>query len=449
MLISSSIIHSMIQMNIEEEKFYHIVFENQILAHERFNEKIPESMEQVEIWISDRYFIHISKKKWLIVNLVDNKLLFLDTHLKLYTDYSLPLDLLQCLNKVARLQYKNSYRNKGKITKTDQSKKINNMECEELLIVTEDINHTTINQWVTNDVPFNLENYYQLMGIARRFQFPNHDDSFHQQLEKVTGFPIYEEIAQTIRGKELRIIRKIKEINEENLPSDIADIPKDYTLKEKISYQELITQELTPLQKYSPEQEKIIQFLHYHHDWYLNRDINRLDEWITRNFTENTYIIGTNGVFPGEFEWRKGIQAAKEIYANDYYNKWNLRLFIEEADIEIDFEGQFAWVVVFGMVTRKATDHESRSSEASRKRSLARIKSYTETEWDTKRALYEVIHDASMILVQYERGEIFFWPVRCTFNLKKVNKEWKINQLHYSWSGYGFPAVRLFDVDIE
>ncbi|NPD90589.1 MAG: hypothetical protein HGN29_17900 [Asgard group archaeon] len=436
-------------MNIEDEKFYHIILETHIHAHERFNEKIPESIEQEELWIGDKYFIHISNKRWLIVNLVDNKLFFLDPQLKLYTDFSLPLDLLQCLTKVARLQYKNGYRNKGKITKTNQSKKINNFECEELLIVAEDMNRTTINQWITNDVPFNLENYYQLIRIARRFQFPNYDDLFHKQLDKETGFPIYEEIGQIIRGKELRITREVKDIKEENIPSDIIDIPKGYTLKEKISYQELITQELTPLQKYSPEQEKIIQFLHYHHDWYLNRDINRLDEWITRNFTENTFIIGTIGVFPGEFEWRKGIQAAKEIYANDYYNKWNLRLFIEEADIEIDFEGQFAWVVVFGLVTRKATDHESRSSEASRKRSLARIKSYTETEWDTKRALYEVIHDASMILVQYERGEIFYWPVRCTFNLKKVNSKWKINQLHYSWSGSGFPAVRLFDSDME
>lgn len=439
----------MIQMTRKDEKFHHITFETHIHEHERFNEKIPEIKEQEEFWISDKCLIQISNKRWLIVNLVEKKLLFINPKLKLYTSFSLPLDLLQRLNKVARLQYKNSSRNKGEITKTNQSKKISNWECEELLIVAADRNRTTVNQWATNDVPFNLKNYYQLMTIARRFQCPIFDDSFHDQLDKKAGFPIYEEIVQMIRGKELRITKKVTNIIEESLPNDIIDIPKGYTLKEQISYQELLTQELAPLREYSSEEKEIIQFLHDHQDWYLNRDLDRLDEWVTQNFTEDTYIIGTNSVFPGEFEWRKGIQVAREIYTNDYYNKWNLRLYIEEVDIKIDFDGQFAWVVVFGMVTRKATDAESRSSEASRNRSLVRIKNYTENEWDTKRALYEIIHDASMILVQYERGDTFLWPVRCTFNLKKVNGKWKINQLHYSWSGYGFPAVRLFDSDQE
>ncbi|NHJ39307.1 MAG: hypothetical protein FK731_04685 [Asgard group archaeon] len=436
-------------MNIKNEKFYHIFLETHIHAHDRFNEKIPESKEQEELWISDNFFIQMTTKKWIIVNLVDNKLLFINPKLKIYTDFSLPLDLPQCLNKVARLQYKNNPRDKGEISKTNQSKKINNWECEELLIVADDINHTTVKQWITNNVPFNLKNYYQLMAIVRRFQFSNFDDLFHEKLDEKFGFPIYEEIVQMIRGKELRITKTVKEIKEENLPIDISNIPNNFTLKEKISYQELYTQELAPLNEYSAEQKEIIQFLHNHQNWYLNRNIDKLDEWINQNFTEDIYIIGTVSTFPGEFEWRKGIHVAKEIYANDYYNRWNLQLYIEEADIEIDFKGQFAWVVVLGLVTRKATDHESRSSEASRKRSLARIKEYTKTDWDTKRALYEIIHDASMILVQYERGEVFYWPVRCTFNLKKVDDKWKINQLHYSWPGYGFPAVRLFDADQE
>jgi hypothetical protein len=439
----------MSQMNLKDEKFYHITFEIHIHSYVRFNEKIPESKEQEDLWISDRYFIQISKKRWIVINLVDNKLFLLNPQLKLYTVFSLPLDLLERLNEVAKLQFKNIVRDKGEITKTNRLKKINNWECKELLITTDDINSTIVNKWVTYDVPFNLENYYKMMYIFRRFQFFNFNDVFYEQLDKIDGFPICEEIVQMIRGQELCITKNVKDIKEKDPPSDFINIPKGYTLKEKITYQELLTQELTLLREYSLEQKQIIQFLHNHHDWYLNRNIDRLDEWITQNFTEDVYLIGTVGTFPGEFEWRKGIQAAKEIYANDYYNKWNLRLFIEEANIDIDFDGQFAWVVVFGLVTRRATDHESRSSEASRRRSLARIKAYTETEWDTKRTLYEIIHDASMILVQYKRGETFLWPVRCTFNLKKVNNEWKINQLHYSWPGYGFPAVRLLESDLE
>jgi len=68
-----------------------------------------------------------------------------------------------------------------------------------------------------------------------------------------------------------------------------------------------------------------------------------------------------------------------------------------------------------------------------------------EKDWESKRALYEIIHDASTILVQYERGDTYLWPVRCTYNLKKIDSKWKIKQLHYSWSGSGFPSARFYD----
>ena len=426
-----------------DEKWYQVIFETVIHEHESLAGNIPQIKGSEEFWITEKQLIIVSEKGILGVNALKKEFTVVNPKLKLYAKFPLPLNLLQIVSEITQLQLKYGNQFSGVISETEETKTIENKLCKKNLVIAEDTNRTKVEQWVTSDVPFNLDSYNELMIAIRRFKFPLFDDNFHESLNKKSGFPIFEEITQSIRGKKFLITKRMKKIKEKKPPKEIIEIPDDYSAKNRLFYSELTTQTLQAKKKYSSAEKKIVEFLHHYQNWYLNRDLARLEDWIKETFTEDSYIIGTNAIFPGTHEWRKGIQVAKEVYTNDFHNNWDLRIFIDEADIEVD--GNFAWVAVFGLVTRQTADHPTRNADVSRKRSLARIKSMTEKDWESKRALYEIIHDASTILVQYERGDTYLWPVRCTYNLKKIDGKWKIKQLHYSWSGSGFPSARFYD----
>jgi len=61
--------------------------------------------------------------------------------------------------------------------------------------------------------------------------------------------------------------------------------------------------------------------------------------------------------------------------------------------------------------------------------------------------LYEVIHDASWGLVEYERSEEFVWPLRLTMGLVKQDDRWPIRQMHWSYPGEGYPLLKLIEYE--
>ncbi|NPD88624.1 MAG: hypothetical protein HGN29_07860 [Asgard group archaeon] len=191
-----------------------------------------------------------------------------------------------------------------------------------------------------------------------------------------------------------------------------------------------------------PDDEQRIRSLLYKiQKGYTDRDENVVSEWAEDLFDERVTIIGTSSIKPGDFEWRNGHAAAIEMFRSDWLNWGDVKLSTEEA--EIDIEGNASWVAVYATVTRDTKKSVNHSAEVSRERSLKRIKQYSEKEWTTKQALYEIIYDASMVLTQYERSDIFIWPIRITLGLFQRNNKWLIRQVHFSFPGRGFPNVRL------
>jgi len=187
--------------------------------------------------------------------------------------------------------------------------------------------------------------------------------------------------------------------------------------------------------------KKIKMLLEQIQKGYTSRDESTIDSWVDQLFHKEVTIIGTNAVRPGDFEWKKGLESAKQMFENDWKNWGDVKMDLDEA--EVDIVDNVAWVALYATVTRNTAESDTRSSEASRKRSLQRIKEYTEKEWTSTRVLYEVIYDASMILTQYERGDVFVWPIRITLGLIDEGEGWKIRQVHFSFPGRGFPNVRI------
>ena len=176
---------------------------------------------------------------------------------------------------------------------------------------------------------------------------------------------------------------------------------------------------------------------------YLERDISRVKNWAENLLDKEVQIIGTNSVYPGDFEWRTGHTAAIEMFENDWKNWGDLLLFLDQAEINV--ENNSSWVAIFGIASRNTPEEENRTFESSKSRVLNRIKSYTEAAIPSTLALYQIISDASTILHQYEQSEIFVWPLRISLSFTKKNQKWMIKQIHFSWPGRGFPVVRLLE----
>ena len=116
-------------------------------------------------------------------------------------------------------------------------------------------------------------------------------------------------------------------------------------------------------------------------------------------------------------------------------------MYLDHAEIMV--EGTSAWATLFGTVTRDTKNDERMNFEASKARSLQRIQEMTKDEEKSgTQTFYEIIQDASNVLLQYEQSKVFIWPIRISFGFVKKVERWIMKQIHFSWPGRGFPVVR-------
>ncbi|NHJ31252.1 MAG: hypothetical protein FK732_00175 [Asgard group archaeon] len=196
--------------------------------------------------------------------------------------------------------------------------------------------------------------------------------------------------------------------------------------------------------KKSKEEQAILEILSYFQDGYSKKDPTFAEKWVKDLLYPLVQIVGTNSIYPGDFEWRTGHVAAIEMFENDWKHWGSLRIYLEHAEIAV--ENNNSWVTIFATVTRYTPEEENRTFTASRDRSLKRIKAIADSEMPSTLALYQIINDASSILFQYEQSELFVWPIRISMSLQK-NIKWLIKQIHFSWPGRGFPVVRTLKED--
>lgn len=197
--------------------------------------------------------------------------------------------------------------------------------------------------------------------------------------------------------------------------------------------------------KRSKEEQTILEILRDFQEGYIKRDLTLVTKWVKNLLDASVQIIGTNSTYPGDFEWRSGHKAAIEMFENDWKHWGNFKMYLDHAEIVVDNNN--SWTVIFATVTRYTPEEENRTFSASKERSLKRIEALTKNKKPSTLALYQIINDASSILSQYEQSELFVWPLRITMGLSKKNDQWLIRQIHFSWPGRGFPAVRLLVED--
>lgn len=212
-----------------------------------------------------------------------------------------------------------------------------------------------------------------------------------------------------------------------------------FSPKHRMTYRELLDGKLGPRPAARTDDENaVLGVLRKFQEGYRNRDVATLEAWIAELMTPDIFVLGTDGAWPGSWEWRGGRHAAREMFERDWRRWGSLKIFEDEMHLSV--EGDAAFAVAFATVVREGGD-----DEASRRRAAERLREYAESDWSSRRALYEAIADASQVLVQYERDGRFVTPLRAEFGLVRRDGAWKLKTIHSSHPASGFRSFRLLN----
>jgi hypothetical protein len=204
-----------------------------------------------------------------------------------------------------------------------------------------------------------------------------------------------------------------------------------------MTFEELLDRRLGPRPAARSEDEKaVLSVLRRFQAGYCHRDLSTLEAWIKELMTPDVFVLGTDGAWPGSWEWRGGHRAALEMFERDWRRWGNLKIFEDEMHLSVD--GDAAWAVAFAIVVRAAGDED-----ASRRRAAARLRNYADSDWTSRRILYEALADAAQVLVQYERDDEFVTPLRAEFGMVRRDGAWRLKMIHFSHPASGFRPFRL------
>jgi len=171
-------------------------------------------------------------------------------------------------------------------------------------------------------------------------------------------------------------------------------------------------------------------------DGYDRRDTNLVDDFRKLFFTgEETEVIGTGGINPGDDEWCLGPDAACELVRNDWEGWGDLKLDVPQARIHT--LGDVAWLSTTGTVAMELDPTEIYQDH------LSYIQKLTEEEsMDPRARLLEIVRGATNTMFEAERGKDYIWPIRFTAVLIRSQQGWLFHQITFSFATTRFPDVR-------
>lgn len=182
-------------------------------------------------------------------------------------------------------------------------------------------------------------------------------------------------------------------------------------------------------------QNEIRSLLQKFQDGYTQRDPEQVDAFMEL-FTENTEVIGTNGVKPGMDEWYTDRASARELVAGDWEGWGDLRLDLDTMSVRS--HGVVGWVAASATVTKTIGAENYQSY-------LEFIKSFIDdTKLSAEQKLLHILRGGTNTVYELRRGENFVWALRFTAVVVREADEWKFAQMNFSFPTIYFPDVRLF-----
>ena len=202
----------------------------------------PEENEVGEAWIGDNTFAYITNRRSVVVNLNTSLLLFINHLDSTYAETTLPFDWPNLVSEemAGRL---NMYRTTGMVKECEETKRIGKWMCKRY-----DVNswipyaggrydEKEIVLWITPDAPLNENMYKQVQTILR--QLRNYDEVLVGELGKIGGFQIASETTTYVKGFGYQSTEQLTNMLEKHPPVNIYSVPKGYTKKEELTWEDL------------------------------------------------------------------------------------------------------------------------------------------------------------------------------------------------------------------
>lgn len=147
-------------------------------------------------------------------------------------------------------------------------------------------------------------------------------------------------------------------------------------------------------------------------------------------------IIGTNAAKPGDAEWCRGTQAARELVESDWEHWGDVTYDVQGAQITV--RGDVAWLATTGTVRITICEAEIYDGY------LSFVKGILEGEnLDEKAKMLDILRLGNELLPGILQGEMHIWPFRFTALAVKDNGRWRFQQMHFSFPTTRSPDVRL------
>lgn len=352
---------------------------------------------------------------------------------------SLPLRPQALLGEVSTLRYLEQPPLRLQLAEGPQTRRIAGHQCREFLLTTGPKASPGGRLWVAIDLGAEGGRMAVQAAPWWRLRFPLAPDEDAVAFGSLPG-PVLEYELTGSGGGRTDATRAVCAGLERGRPSSEPPVDGQALVpKARLTYQELLAGRLGPAPPARTEDEEgVLAVIRRFQDGYRRRDPALLDPWIAGLMAPDVFVVGTDGAWPGSWEWRGGHPAAREMFERDWRRWGSLRIFEDEMHLAV--EGDAAWVVAFATVVREGGDED-----ASRRRAVARLGEYAESDWPSRRVLYEAMADAAQVLVQYERDARFVTPLRAEFGLVRRGGAWKIKMVHLSHPASGFRSFRLLN----
>ena len=181
-------------------------------------------------------------------------------------------------------------------------------------------------------------------------------------------------------------------------------------------------------------QQEIRLLLEAFQEGYIDRDVNRLDEFMEM-FLPDIEMIGTPGLRQGVNEWYTDRAGARELMVIDFETWGDVRLEMELASIRVN--GETGWIAVPATVTQTLGD-ERYAAWMQKARKLL-----DEPQLNAEQKTSQLAQNSANLLFEMQRGNHFVWPLRITAVVVRQRDGWKFAQMHFSFPTEGLPGVRV------
>jgi ketosteroid isomerase-like protein len=182
--------------------------------------------------------------------------------------------------------------------------------------------------------------------------------------------------------------------------------------------------------------DEIRALLQVFQDGYTRRDVTQVASFMTL-FTEDSELIGTNGVKPGVDEWYMDRTSARELVQGDWEGWGDLQL--DLATMSIHRRGDVGWVAASATVTQTIGAENYASY-------VEFIKKFLDTSnLSAEQKLLYILRGGTNTVYELRRGETFVWALRFTAVVVREADGWKFAQMNFSFPTVYFPDVRLME----